>query len=285
MSKKSRREREERERRREKRFDLKTIWAILSIILIVGLIGSTIFLVKEIQQLKEPSLEELEGLQESVVSLGLQLEFPETKEMKRKIGSGSVVEIDNQKYILSLYHILDAWGDKKITMDFLEKHLQVVFLSGEGKGRGLEWRANPKADMAVYKLPKDLNYPAIPIGDSDRLKVGQEIFQISFPEGEGIIVRGGKTLSLEAAPHTLSYFSQEGRTDLGANDAIRISFVGLKGESGGAILAFQDGKLKLIGIHGGHVTHKFDNISIPVYSWGYKINPILSYSQELIKRF
>lgn len=262
-------------------------WIIIALetVLILGLMGSTLFLYHEIQQVKGPSLEELEELRESIVFLDLQLVYPESQKVESKIGTGLVVEIENQKYILSPYHILEMWGEEKISREFLEKHLQVFLFSGEGRGRRLEWQANPRAEVTVFKLPKDLNYPAMPIGDSDSLKEGQEIFQISFPEAEGMIIRNGNILSLEAAPHILVLLFQEGRTDLGANDVIRMSYPALAGESGAAILAFQDGKLKLVGIALGFISTKFQNVDIPIFSWGYKINTVLNQARDLIKKF
>lgn len=287
MSKKSRREREERERRKEKRFDLKTIWAILSVFLILGLIGMTAFQQMEIRELKEktlsPDLGELERLRDSVVILRFQREIPETKEIKVKFGLGVVIEENGQKYIVSLYHILSNGG--KLNIDFLQKYLKVYLGSGVGKGRELELRTNPRVDLVVYELPKDLNYSPMPIGNSDDLEIGQQVFLIGFPWTDEIIVREGIIGATKSPKETMAFIQKEGNTELGENDIIVLSYIGSPGDSGGPILTFDDGKLKMIGIHKGHRGVRIGEEIAPTMSWGIKINTILSHTRELIKRF
>jgi S1-C subfamily serine protease len=281
--KKSRKEWEEK----KKRFDLKTIRAILLVFLIPCLIGMMVFQQMEIKGLKEkipsPGLGELERLTDSVVILRFQQKIPE----KEYLGLGVVVKDkeNNQKYIISLYHILTKGGE--ITMEVIQKNLGVYLWSGEGKGRELKWRPDPKVDLVSYELPNDLysHYPEMPIGNSDNLKSGQKVFLIGFPWADEIILREGIIGATKAPKSTLKFIQEEGSTELGENDIIFLSYISSPGDSGGPILTFDDGKLKMIGIHKGYRGLRIGEQIVPLISFGIKINPILSHTRELIKRF
>jgi len=232
------------------------------------------------QVLYSPS-EELEKYKNSVVVLKFRLES--APGVSGEIpGLGVVIEENNQRYILSLWHILT--GNGKITIDFAKKYLRVYLESGPGKGRALDWQADQRTDVVIIKMPQGLDYFPIPVDNSDNLKIGQTVYIISSPWQEGITIREGVVGSLNAPSGIISLFRQAGITNLGENDILIMSYAGISGDSGGAILTFIDGKLKMIGIHQGARGEKIGDRVAPVLAFGIKINPFLQQARELMKK-
>ncbi len=88
---------------------------------------------------------------------------------QRALGSGVMVSPDG--YILTNNHVVQ--GADKIMVKL--KDGQVV--EAELKGR------DPKTDLALIKLKKKGHWPAITLGDSDRLRVGDWVLAIGNPFG------------------------------------------------------------------------------------------------------
>lgn len=270
-----------KEKRKKRYSEFFRGWIVIFFVIIC--IGLICFQQIEIQALKERIFDfpqkELARLKDSVVILGFQLFLPGGQELK-KIGIGTVIEINKEKYILSVYHHLDQWGKELISLEFLKKNLTIFILSGEGKGKKISfWDADPRFDFILLKLPQDLRYPAIPLGNSAKLSIGEEIIQISFnSKEEDIEIKRGNIISVKASRPIMNFLSQQ-KVELGEKDIFKISLPGYEGESGAPVLVFQDGKLKLIGIHAGSTSHRFDQINIPRTSWAYKLNPILTHAK------
>ena len=85
-------------------------------------------------------------------------------------GSGSV--IDNQGHILTNYHVVE--GAQKLTVKFGgDKVYPATFVGGD-----------PDTDLAVIKIiPPADGLTIVPLGDSDKLNVGQKVLAIGNPFG------------------------------------------------------------------------------------------------------
>ena len=87
-------------------------------------------------------------------------------------GSGSGSVIDNNGDILTNYHVIE--GAQKLTVSFGgEKTYPATVVGGD-----------PDTDLAVIKLDDPpAGLPVVPLGDSDRLVVGQKVLAIGNPFG------------------------------------------------------------------------------------------------------
>jgi S1-C subfamily serine protease len=87
-------------------------------------------------------------------------------------GNGSGSMIDNQGHILTNYHVVE--GAQKLTVKFGgDKVYPATFVGGD-----------PDTDLAVIKIsPPAEGIPVVPLGDSDKLNVGQKVLAIGNPFG------------------------------------------------------------------------------------------------------
>lgn len=84
-------------------------------------------------------------------------------------GSGSV--IDSQGHILTNYHVIE--GAQKLTVSFGGDKLYPARVIG----------GDPDTDLAVIKIEPPAGMTIIPLGDSDKLSVGQKVLAIGNPFG------------------------------------------------------------------------------------------------------
>lgn len=84
-------------------------------------------------------------------------------------GSGSV--IDNDGHILTNYHVIE--DAKKLTVNFGGTKVYPATLVG----------GDPDTDLAVIKIDPPAGLPVVPLGDSDKLQVGQKVLAIGNPFG------------------------------------------------------------------------------------------------------
>ncbi len=87
-------------------------------------------------------------------------------------GSGSGSVIDDQGHILTNYHVVE--GAQKLSVSFAgDKTYPAKYIGGD-----------PDTDLAVIKVeaPRD-QLTVVPLGDSDRLSVGQKVLAIGNPFG------------------------------------------------------------------------------------------------------
>jgi S1-C subfamily serine protease len=103
-------------------------------------------------------------------SAQLQNYYGEEMETERGNGSGSV--IDAQGHILTNFHVIQ--GASKLTVSFGgEKTYQAKVVGGD-----------PDTDLAVIKIePGADKLTVVPLGDSDKLEVGQKVLAIGNPFG------------------------------------------------------------------------------------------------------
>ncbi len=139
------------------------------------------------------------------------------------LGSGVIVSPDG--YVLTANHVIDG-ADK----------IKVALASGEKEFDAKMIGADPATDIAVLKIEPRKSLPAITIGDSDKLEVGDRVLAIGDPFGVGQTV-------------TLGIVSGLGRGGFGANsyeDFIQTDAAINPGNSGGALV---DAEGRLVGIN------------------------------------
>jgi serine protease Do len=150
-------------------------------------------------------------------------EMPQAPESRRTQGAGSGVIISKDGYVLTNNHVVE--GAKEVTVTFANQkdyQAQVV-------GR------DPKTDLAILKVKSKEFFPAVTLGDSDQLQVGDWVVAIGNPFGlnntvtSGIVSAKGRVIG--AGPY--DDFIQ---TDASINP----------GNSGGALLNM---KGELVGIN------------------------------------
>ena len=142
---------------------------------------------------------------------------------EREQGLGSGVIFGTNGYILTNNHVVDGATDVKVYLhDRREFQAHIV-------GR------DAKTDIAVLKIDAN-NLPAIPLGDSSKVQVGDLVFAIGDPLGVGQTV-------------TMGIVSATGRANLGIEDYedfIQTDAPINPGNSGGALI---DARGELIGLN------------------------------------
>ena len=178
---------------------------------------------------------------------------------RKSRGTGSGVIIDAAKgYIVTNYHVIA--NAKKITVTLNDGRKSPANIIG----------ADPRADLAVIKI-KESKLTALPLGNSDRLRVGDFAVAIGNPYGLGQSVTSGIVSAL-------------GRSDLGIEeyeDFIQTDASINPGNSGGALVDLNGA---LIGINtailggdgGGNVGIGF---AIPVNMMKNIVNQLISYGK------
>lgn len=140
------------------------------------------------------------------------------------LGSGVIVTADG--YILTNYHVIKDADEVNVVLDKEEIDAEVV-----GK--------DPATDLAVIKIARD-NLPAIKLGNSDALEVGEWVLAVGSPFNlslehtvtSGIVSAKGRALNLDS--------------DLTYQDFIQTDAAINPGNSGGALVNIRG---ELIGIN------------------------------------
>ena len=105
----------------------------------------------------------------------------------RSLGSGFIIESDG--YILTNNHVVD--GAQKIMVRLSNREEYEAELVG----------TDPRSDLALLKVSADKKLPALTMGDSDELEVGEWVLAIGSPFGfdysvtAGIVSAKGRSLS------------------------------------------------------------------------------------------
>jgi putative serine protease PepD len=142
-------------------------------------------------------------------------------------GSGSGSVIDDQGHILTNYHVIQ--GAQKLTVSFAgDKTYPAKYVGGD-----------PDTDLAVIKVdaPRE-QLTVVPLGDSDRLSVGQKVLAIGNPFGLDRTLTTGVISGLQRPIEARNGRQIEGaiQTDASINP----------GNSGGPLL---DSRGRMIGIN------------------------------------
>ncbi|MBA7694742.1 Periplasmic serine endoprotease DegP [subsurface metagenome] len=96
---------------------------------------------------------------------------------QRSLGTGFI--IDKQGFILTNNHVVEQTDEIKVTLnDKREFDAKII-------GR------DPKTDLALIRIESDLPLTPLPLGDSDKLEVGDWVMAIGNPFGLGHTVTAG----------------------------------------------------------------------------------------------
>ena len=164
-------------------------------------------------------------------------ESPAMPRMPRQRGLGSGVVISRDGYILTNNHVID--GADSITVEFAD---------GRTLNAGLVGTDKP-SDMALLKVKGDA-FPALALGNSDAVKVGDVVLAVGNPLGVGQTV-------------TMGIISAKGRAtgtgDGGYEDFLQTDAPINHGNSGGALV---NTKGELVGINSQILSNTGENIGI-----------------------
>jgi serine protease Do len=154
---------------------------------------------------------------------------PEIPKNRREQSLGSGVIVSPEGYVLTNNHVVDGATDVKVTLsDKRELKAQII-------------GTDPKTDVAVLKL-EGSNFPAITLGDSSKVQVGDYALAIGNPFGVGQTV-------------TMGIVSAKGRGNLGIEDYedfIQTDAPINPGNSGGALV---NDRGELVGINTAILSH------------------------------
>jgi serine protease Do len=148
---------------------------------------------------------------------------------RREQSLGSGVIVSPEGYILTNNHVVDGATDVKVTLSD-KRELKAKIIG-----------TDPKTDVAVLKL-EGANFPAITLGDSSKVQVGDYALAIGDPFGVGQTV-------------TMGIVSAKGRGNLGIEDYedfIQTDAPINPGNSGGALI---NDRGELVGINTAILSH------------------------------
>ncbi|HEY9404856.1 MAG TPA: trypsin-like peptidase domain-containing protein [Pyrinomonadaceae bacterium] len=139
--------------------------------------------------------------------------MPQTPRREEGLGSGVVVTADG--YILTNHHVVD--GADEIKVEFTDRRVLTAKVVG----------SDPPSDLAVLKIEAS-NLPVLPLGDSDKVRVGDMALAVGNPLGIGQTVTAG-------------IISAKERTTSGVGDGSFANFIQTdapinRGNSGGALV-------------------------------------------------
>ena len=156
------------------------------------------------------------------------------EQVKRALGSGVIVSSDG--YIITNDHVVA--GADKVEVRLADERVLTARIIG----------TDPKSDVAVVKIDAK-GLPAIPIGDSSRLRIGSFVLAVGNPFGLGQTV-------------TMGIVSALGRSGLGITDYenfIQTDAAINPGNSGGALVNM---KGELVGINTAILSRSGGNVGI-----------------------
>lgn len=142
--------------------------------------------------------------------------------IEKSLGSGVIVAANG--IILTNYHVIKDADEVKIALSDGSEYEADIILKDE------------KSDLAVLKIRDDIVLPAIEIGDSENVQVGDLVLAIGNPFGVGQTVTSGIISALARSQQGIKDFGFFIQTDAAINP----------GNSGGALI---DMKGRLIGIN------------------------------------
>lgn len=141
-----------------------------------------------------------------------------------KVGFGSGVIISKDGYIVTNNHVIESADEISVKLND----------NREFKGRVIG--TDPSTDLALVKIEGD-NFPTLPIGDSDALKVGEWVLAVGNPFNLTSTVTAG---IVSAKARSLGVYNG------GVESFIQTDAVINRGNSGGALV---NAKGELIGIN------------------------------------
>jgi serine protease Do len=139
--------------------------------------------------------------------------MPQTPRREEGLGSGVIVTADG--YLLTNHHVVD--GADEIRVELSDRRVLTAKIVG----------SDPPSDLAVLKIDAS-NLPVLPLGDSDKVRVGDVALAVGNPLGIGQTVTAG-------------IISAKERTTSGVGDGSFANFIQTdapinRGNSGGALV-------------------------------------------------
>ncbi|MGD8999003.1 MAG: DegQ family serine endoprotease [Granulosicoccaceae bacterium] len=182
-------------------------------------------------------------------------DIPQQQRQRESTNLGSGVIVDAAKgYILTNHHVIKGADDILVTLR---------------DGRRLEAKlvgTDPDSDVAVIQVPAD-NLTALPVTDSDNLRVGDFVIAIGNPFGLGQTVTSGIVSALGRSGLGIEGYEDFIQTDASINP----------GNSGGALINLRG---ELIGINTAILSKSGGNIGI---GFAIPINMARDIMQQLIR--
>ena len=186
---------------------------------------------------------------------GDEYSMPQQREAK---GSGSGVIIRKDGYIVTNNHVVDGATSIQVTLNNNQQYDATVV------------GTDPATDVAIIKVEAD-NLPTIPMGDSDKLRLGEWVLAIGSPLGvqlrstitAGIVSAKGRSMPDGSGEFKIESFIQ---TDAAVNP----------GNSGGALV---NKKGELVGINTAIVSQTG---SYSGYSFAVPVNIVKRVVEDLI---
>ena len=169
--------------------------------------------------------------------------LPQEKVKRKSLGSGFIVDIDGNQYIITNNHVIRGAQNIIITL-----HNKSKFKGKEVEKIG----ADPRTDVAVLRIHTKKRLPSIAVGNSDSLKIGEWVMAIGNPFGfsgtatVGVVSAKGRShIPLSSGPVYQDFI----QTDAAINP----------GNSGGPLLNING---KVIGINTAIASPSGGNIGI-----------------------
>ncbi|HEY9224342.1 MAG TPA: Do family serine endopeptidase [Variovorax sp.] len=139
--------------------------------------------------------------------------FGDQGDSQPQVGLGSGVIVSTEGYILTNNHVVEGADEIEVT------------LNDSRHARGKVIGTDPDTDLAVLKIELD-KLPAIVLGNSDALQVGDQVLAIGNPFGVGQTVTSGIVSALGRNQLGINTFENFIQTDAAINP----------GNSGGALV-------------------------------------------------
>jgi len=155
--------------------------------------------------------------------------------VSQSLGSGVIVDAD-RGYVLTNNHVIEGADDIAVTLkDGRSLHAELI-------------GTDPDTDLAVVRIPSE-NLNALPLADSDQLKVGDFVVAVGNPFGLGQTVTSGIVSALGRTGVRGLEFQNFIQTDASINP----------GNSGGALINLRG---ELVGINSAIFTPSGGNVGI-----------------------
>ncbi len=163
--------------------------------------------------------------------------LPDVEPRREVLSAGSGVIVDAEKgYVLTNNHVVQ--GAEEITVTLKDKRRFKAELVGR----------DPATDIALLRIPAE-RLTALPLGDSDRLQVGDVVLAIGNPFGLGQTVTSGIVSALGRSGLAAENYESFIQTDAPINP----------GNSGGALI---NTKGELVGINTAIIAPAGGNVGI-----------------------
>ncbi len=158
-----------------------------------------------------------------------------TERMEQSLGSGVVVD-GKKGYILTNHHVID--GADEISVNLSDGRTLQATLVG----------SDPETDIAVLQV-KDGKLTAVPMSDSDRMRVGDFVVAIGNPFGLGQTVTSGIVSAMGRSGLGIEGYEDFIQTDASINP----------GNSGGALVNLRG---ELVGVNTAILSKSGGNVGI-----------------------